>query len=101
MSLGYLYDIILSPVNTEKTQKQQSDDNKFAFRVDKRATKEDIARAMKEIFGADVEKINIVNTKGKQKRYKKSTLGRRSDVKKAVVSVKKGQEINFTKLEDK
>jgi large subunit ribosomal protein L23 len=101
MSLGYLYDIILSPVNTEKTQKQLSGDNKFTFKVDKRATKEDIIRAMKEIFDVDVVKVNVVNIEGKQKRYKKSTLGKRSDVKKAVISVKKGQEVNFTKLEDK
>jgi large subunit ribosomal protein L23 len=99
MALGYLYDIILSPVNTEKTQ-QQLADNKFTFLVDQKATKDDISQAMKQIFDVDVESVNIINTEGKQKKYK-GKLGKRSDSKKAVVRVKKGQEINFTKLEDK
>jgi large subunit ribosomal protein L23 len=99
MTLGYLYDIILSPVNTEKTQ-QQLVDNKFTFFVDKKASKEDISQAMKHIFDVDVESVNIINTEGKLKRYK-GKLGKKSDTKKAIVRVKRGQEINFTKLEDK
>jgi large subunit ribosomal protein L23 len=99
MALGYLYDIILSPVNTEKTQRQLVD-NKFTFFVKQKATKGEITQAMKQIFGVDVESINIINTEGKQKKYK-GALGKRSDTKKAVIRVKKGQEINFTKLEDK
>lgn len=99
MSLGYIYDIILSPVNTEKTQKQLAD-NKYTFLVDLNATKNDIIKAMKEIFDVEVESVNMINTEGKTKTFK-GVKGKHSDTKKAVISVKKGQEINFSKLEDK
>jgi large subunit ribosomal protein L23 len=98
-SLGYLYDIVLSPVNTEKTQKQLVD-NKFTFFVDRKASKKDIVQAMKQVFGVDVDSINIINTEGKVKKYK-GKIGKRSDTKKAVVRVRKGQEIDYTKLEEK
>lgn len=97
--LGYIYDIILSPVVTEKTNNQLGN-NKYSFNVLNSASKEDIKKSIETIFDVNVEKINIVNTEGKVKRFK-GTVGRRSSTKKAVVTLKKGQEINFTKLEDK
>lgn len=97
--LGYIYDIILSPVVTEKTNNQLGN-NKYSFNVLHSASKEDIKKSIETIFGVNVEKINIVNTEGKVKRFK-GTVGKRSSTKKAVVTLKKGQEINFTKLEDK
>lgn len=97
--LGYIYDIILSPVVTEKTNTQLSN-NKYSFRVIDSATKEDVKKSIETIFGVKVEKVNIVNTEGKTKRFK-GTVGKRSSVKKAVVTLEKGQEINFSKLEDK
>jgi large subunit ribosomal protein L23 len=100
MNFGYIYDIILSPRNTEKSQNDLTKSNKYTFLVKKTATKNDIIKAMKDIFGVEVEGVNIVNTKGKTKRFK-GTVGKQSDFKKAIVSIKKGQEINFSKLEDK
>lgn len=97
--LGYIYDIILSPVVTEKTNNQLGN-NKYSFNVLNSASKEDIKKSIETIFDVNVEKINIVNTEGKVKRFK-GTVGKRSSTKKAVVTLKKGQEINFTKLEDK
>lgn len=97
--LGYMYDIILSPVVTEKTNNQLGN-NKYSFNILDSASKEDIKNSIETIFGVNVEKINIINTEGKVKRFK-GTIGKRSSVKKAVVTLKKGQEINFTKLEDK
>ena len=97
--LGYIYDIILSPIVTEKTNNQLNS-NKYSFNVASSASKEDIKKSIETIFGVNVEKINIVNTEGKTKRFK-GTIGKRSSVKKAVVTLKKGQEINFAKLEDK
>jgi large subunit ribosomal protein L23 len=99
MSLGNLYDIIISPVTTEKTNIQLAS-SKYSFRVVKSAQKEDVKKAIETIFGVKVEKINIINTDGKTKKFK-GTFGTRSSTKKVVISIKKGQEINFTKLEDK
>ena len=97
--LGYIYDIILSPIVTEKTNNQLSN-RKYSFSIDGSANKEDIKKSIETIFGVDVEKINIINTEGKVKRFK-GTVGKRSSVKKAIVTIKDGQEINFAKLEDK
>jgi large subunit ribosomal protein L23 len=98
-NLSYLYDIIFSPVNTEKTQKQLAD-NKFTFLVDRKASKKDIIQAMKQIFDVEVESVNVINTEGKIKKYR-GKIGKRSDTRKAVISIKKGQEINYAKLEEK
>ena len=97
--LGYIYDIIVSPVVTEKTNIQLNQ-RKYSFNVLKKATKEDIKKSIETLFGVDVEKINMINTEGKTKRFK-GTVGKRSSSKKVAVTIKNGQEINFTKLEDK
>ncbi|MBO4956325.1 MAG: 50S ribosomal protein L23 [Rickettsiales bacterium] len=97
--LGYIYDIILSPIVTEKTNTQLNN-RKYSFSISGSASKEDIKKSIETIFGVDVEKINIINTEGKVKRFK-GTIGKRSSVKKAIVTIKNGQEINFAKLEDK
>jgi large subunit ribosomal protein L23 len=99
MSLGKVYDIIISPITTEKTNIQLAS-AKYSFNVVKSAKKEDIKKAIETIFGVKVEKINIVNTDGKTKKFK-GISGTRSSTKKAIISLKKDQEINFTKLEDK
>lgn len=97
--LGYIYDIILSPIVTEKTNTQLNN-RKYSFSISGSASKEDIKKSIETIFGVDVEKINIINTEDKVKRFK-GTIGKRSSVKKAIVTIKNGQEINFAKLEDK
>ena len=97
--LGYIYDIILSPIVTEKTNNQLNN-RKYSFSIDGSASKEDIKKSIETIFGVDVEKVNIINTEGKVKRFK-GTIGKRSSIKKAIVTIKDGQEINFAKLEDK
>lgn len=97
--LGYIYDIILSPIVTEKTNNQLNN-KKYSFSIDGSASKEDIKKSIETIFGVDVEKVNIINTEGKVKRFK-GTVGKRSSIKKAIVTIKDGQEINFAKLEDK
>lgn len=99
MSLGKVYDIIVSPITTEKTSGQLAG-NKYSFNVLKSAKKEDIKKSMEVVFEVAVEKINIINNDGKVKRFK-GTTGRRNSTKKAIVSLKKGQEINFAKLEGK
>ena len=88
------YDTILSPVITEKAT-YLSEQNKVVFRVAKDATKDEIAAAVEELFKVQVVKVNTLNTKGKTKRFR-GRPGRRSDVKKAVVTLAEGQSIDIT-----
>jgi large subunit ribosomal protein L23 len=71
---------------------------KFTFVVDKDATKEDVSKAIKNIFDVDIIAINLLNVKGKVKRTKKG-LGKRSDFKKAILTLKKGQKIDLFEVE--
>ena len=86
------YDTILAPVITEKAT-YLSDQNKVVFQVAKDATKAEIADAIQELFKVQVVKVNTLVVKGKTKRWR-GRLGRRSDVKKAIVTLAEGQSID-------
>ncbi|MCI4643468.1 MAG: 50S ribosomal protein L23 [Hyphomonadaceae bacterium] len=88
------YDVILAPVITEKAT-LVAEENKIIFRVPLEATKEDIKRAVESLFKVDVTKVNTLRVKGKTKRFR-GHLGRRSDVKKAIVTLKDGQSVDVT-----
>ena len=88
------YDTILSPVITEKAT-LLSEHNKVVFRVAEDATKDEIAAAVESLFNVTVVKVNTVITKGKTKRFR-GILGRRTDVKKAIVTLQEGQSIDVT-----
>ena len=88
------YDVILSPVITEKAT-VLSEHNKVVFRVAQDATKEEIADAIEQLFKVTVTKVNTLNVKGKTKRWR-GRPGRRSDVKKAIVTLAEGQSIDVT-----
>ncbi|WP_269713718.1 50S ribosomal protein L23 [Caulobacter sp. NIBR2454] len=88
------YDTILSPVITEKAT-LLSEQNKVVFKVANDASKDEIAAAVEELFKVKVTKVNTVVTKGKTKRFR-GILGRRSDVKKAIVTLADGQSIDIT-----
>ena len=88
------YDTILSPVITEKTT-LLSEQNKVVFKVANDATKDEIAAAVEELFKVKVTKVNTIVTKGKTKRFR-GIIGRRSDVKKAIVTLAEGQSIDIT-----
>ena len=81
------YDIILKPVLTEKSYDNIAE-KRYGFIVDKRATKTDIKRAVEEIFGVKVEKVNTINVRGKLKRQGR-TQGYTSKRKKAIVQLTK------------
>ena len=85
--LGY----IKRPYITEKATKMQ-DDGKYAFRVTKDANKVAIGQAIEQYYGVDVVSVNIINRKGKTKR-RRGTMGTTKAIKKAIVTLKKGQEI--------
>ena len=88
------YDVILSPVITEKAT-LLSEQNKVVFRVAEDATKDEIAAAVEELFKVKVTKVNTLNVKGKTKRFR-GRPGRRSDVKKAIVTLAEGQSIDIS-----
>jgi large subunit ribosomal protein L23 len=88
------YDTILAPVITEKAT-VLSEQNKVVFRVAADSTKDEIAAAVEELFKVKVTKVNTIVTKGKTKRFR-GIMGRRSDVKKAIVTLAEGQSIDIT-----
>jgi large subunit ribosomal protein L23 len=90
--------VLLEPITTEKTTRIAEKCKQFTFRVLKTATKEEIRRAVEHLFHVNVTSVSVVNMAGKTKRFKQ-TEGRRSDWKKAYVSLKPGQDIDFTVTE--
>jgi large subunit ribosomal protein L23 len=88
------YDTILAPLITEKAT-QLSDQNKLVFKVALDATKEEIAQAVEELFKVNVVKVNTLIQKGKTKRFR-GRPGQRSDIKKAIVTLREGQSIDIT-----
>ena len=89
-----LYEIILAPVITEKSQRI-SEQNQVVFRVRTDATKPEIKEAVEKLFSVKVDAVNTLNVKGKVKRFR-GTVGRRSDFKKAIVTLGEGQSIDVT-----
>ena len=89
-----MYDIILAPMVTEKSTRM-SEHNQVVFKVRKDATKPEIKAAVEGLFGVKVTAVNTLVQKGKMKRFK-GRVGFRSDVKKAVVTLVEGQNIDVT-----
>ncbi len=88
------YDVILGPVITEKAT-TASENGKVVFNVRKDATKPQIKAAVEKLFDVKVEAVNTLIRKGKVKRFR-GTVGRQSDVKKAIVTLAEGQSIDVT-----
>ena len=87
-------DIIIRPIITEKSMRQNSEDNKIAFEVAKDANKTAVAQAIQEIYNIKPEKVNIVNVRPKTKRMGRY-VGKTSAVRKAVVKLPDGQDITL------
>lgn len=98
MRLGMEYDIIIRVLTTEKTAKDVAF-GKQTFIVETSASRDDVKKAIEKIFGVEVERVNTSQYEGKSKRYHGKS-GKRKSVKKAIVSVKKGQIIDLSKLEE-
>ncbi len=86
-------DIIIRPILTEKTT-LLAEAGKYAFRVHDSANKLDIGRAVEELFRVDVVSVNVSRVRGKWRRFGRSR-GRKSDWKKAVVTLQMGQSIEL------
>ncbi|MGY6709876.1 MAG: 50S ribosomal protein L23 [Rhizobiaceae bacterium] len=88
------YDVIVSPVVTEKST-MASENNQVVFNVAKTATKPEIKAAIEALFKVKVTGVNTLVRKGKIKRFR-GTRGRQSDVKKAVVTLADGHSIDVS-----
>jgi large subunit ribosomal protein L23 len=89
-----LMTVLLAPVISEKGTFIAEKYEQVVFRVSQDATKPEVKAAVELMFKVDVESVQIANVKGKQKRFG-AHRGRRRNWKKAYVSLKSGQEINF------
>ena len=78
-------EIIIKPIVTEKSSANLQE-NKYTFRVAKKATKIEIKRAVEKLFGVKVLSVNTMNVNGKEKRVRYQT-GKTSDWKKAIVTI--------------
>ncbi|MDF2654524.1 50S ribosomal protein L23 [Anoxybacterium hadale] len=88
------YDIIIKPVISERSMDDAAN-KKYTFKVATSANKTQVKHALEEIFGVEVEKVNIMNVQGKVKRMGKN-VGRTAASKKAIVTLTaKSKEIEF------
>ena len=94
MSIPKYYDVLLSPLVSEKTTMIGEASNQVVFKVRRSATKMDIKNAVELFFKVKVDAVQICNMKGKKKRYGRQS-GRRDHEKKAYISLAEGDEINF------
>lgn len=94
MNQERLMTILVAPVISEKSTMVADKYEQVAFKVVSSATKPEVKAAVELMFKVVVESVSILNIKGKKKRFGQ-TMGRRSDVRKAYVTLKPGQNIDF------
>ncbi len=87
------YKVLLKPLVTEKSAIAESK-NKYSFVVSRNANKNQVREAVAEIYGVKAVKVNIINTDGRPMRFGRS-MGRRSDYKKAIVTLPAGSTIDI------
>lgn len=87
-------DIIVRPIITEKTMRYMDENNVVTFEVKKGTNKVLVKQAVEKIFGVDVENVNIVNVKPKEKRMGRY-VGKTKRRKKAIVKLKEGYSIDL------
>ena len=91
-------DILIRPIVTEKMERLTSKVNQYGFIVDKKANKLQIKKAIEDIYGVTVDSVNTIRYAGKLKsRYTKAGFlsGRTNSFKKALVTLKNGEKIDF------
>ena len=86
-------EIIIAPVITEKSMAERQN-NVYVFKVDKKATKDEIKMAIEEAFKVSVKKVNTLNTKAKSRRVGRYT-GKTKTYKKAIVTLSSGSSIDL------
>lgn len=92
----HVYDVILEPVVTEKATRESTTFGKYSFRVHRATNKKQIKSAIEKFYNVHVTKVNTINYDGKQRRLR-AQPGLTASWKKATVTLKKGEKIEFTK----
>jgi large subunit ribosomal protein L23 len=92
---GRLMQLITTPLISEKATMVGEANNTVVFKVLQDANKYEIKAAVEMLFKVDVEKVSVLNKKGKQKRFGRH-MGRHRNIRKAYVTVKAGQDLNFS-----
>jgi len=90
-----LSNVIKAPIISEKSTNATEASNRFVFKVANDATKLQVKKSVELMFSVEVEKVQILNVKGKTKRFGRF-MGKRSDWKKAYVRLKPGHDIAFS-----
>lgn len=98
MNAERLLMVLREPHTSEKATILADRLKQFTFKVLKTATKTEIKMAVEHIFNVKVKNVSVINVKGKTKRFKQ-TAGKRSDWKKAFVTLHADQDIDFTATE--
>lgn len=89
-----LMKVLIAPIISEKSTMVAEKNAQYAFKVLQDATRDEVAAAVALLFKVDVTGVRVLNQKGREKRFGRF-MGRRDHVRKAYVSLKAGQEINF------
>lgn len=97
MNQEKLYRVLVGPVVSEKATMAADKGNQVVFNVAKNADKREIKAAIEALFKVSVERVRVLNKKGKTKRTRYG-IGRQNDTKKAYVRLAEGQDINFESL---
>jgi|TARA_R110000822_G_scaffold88897_1_gene205654 large subunit ribosomal protein L23 len=98
MNQERIFKVLLGPHVSEKATVLADGKNQFVFKVETTATKLEIKKAVEQLFSVKVKAVSTLNVKGKTKRTVRG-LGKRSDWKKAYVSLQSGQDIDFASAE--
>ena len=98
MNLERLMMVLIEPITSEKTTRIGEKTNQLVFRVLKTATKTEIKQAVEHLFKVSVKAVSVLNVAGKAKRFRQ-VEGKRSDWKKAYISLAPGHEVDFTATE--
>ncbi len=89
-----IYEVIKRPLVTEKTTIEKDAKNIIAFEIDTQANKIEVKEAVEKIFNVNVVDVKTINIAGKKKRIGKN-VGKRSNWKKAYVTLKEGSKVDF------
>ncbi|MBA2652007.1 MAG: 50S ribosomal protein L23 [Tatlockia sp.] len=98
MNAEHILMVLREPHTSEKATILADKFKQFTFKVLKTATKQEIKLAVEQMFNVKVKSVSVINVKGKKKRFKQ-TSGKRSDWKKAFVSLQENFDIDFTVTE--
>jgi large subunit ribosomal protein L23 len=94
MNRERLMNVLLGPIISEKAAMAADSSARYAFRVAPNATKREIGRAVETLFEVKVDRVQVLNVKGKNKRFGQR-MGKRRDWRKAYVRLQEGHEIDF------